>query len=80
MTYPQAYAKAKSMSESTGEKYFVYRDKKKDGNFRTARATHRNWIDAIFSEMVFPNDGLVSTHTAQETVYAVMHGTVEESC
>ena len=80
MTYPQAYAKAKARAELTGQKHFVWRDKRfghDNTQYYTARVTDRNWIHAIFSEIVFPNDGLVSTETAQTTMYALLHGCKE---
>lgn len=76
-TYVQAYAKAQARFEATGEKHFVYRHKREGDlhkGYGTARVTARNWVAAIFSEIVFPNDGLVSTNTAQETMYALLHG------
>jgi hypothetical protein len=76
-TYVQAYTKAKKAYEDTGEKHFVYRHKTighLHKGYGTARVTPRNEIAAIFSEVVFPNDGEVSTHTAQDLMFIVMHG------
>ena len=75
-TYVQAYAKAKARFEATGERHFVYRHRHEGDSHKgygTARITVHNWVDAIFSEIVFPNEGLVSTNTAQETMYAILH-------
>lgn len=77
-TYVQAYAKAQARFEATGEKHFVYRHNREGDlhkGYGTARVTARNRLAAIFSEIVFPNNGLVSTNMAQETMYALLHGT-----
>jgi hypothetical protein len=78
MTYAQAYAKAKARYEATGEKHFVYRHKhigRLHKGYGTSRVTKRNWIHAIFSEVIFPRDeSLVSTHTAQEMLFALLGG------
>jgi hypothetical protein len=74
-TYVQAYRKAKEAHERTGDRYFVYRHthvKTVHKGYGTARVTKRNWVNAVFSEVVFPNEGLVSTHTAQKTMFALL--------
>lgn len=78
MTYVEACAKARTRYEVTGDKHFVYRHKHVKTvhkGYGTSRVTRRNWVDAIFSEIVFPNDdSLVSTATAQNMMYTMMHG------
>lgn len=79
-TYMQACAKAKLAHEQTGEKYFVYRhmhENRLHRGYGTSRITYRNWVNAIFSEIIFPrpeDDDLVSTATAQNMMYVILHG------
>jgi len=75
MTYAQAYAKAKARYDATGEKHFVYRHTNIGSLHRgygTSRVTRRNCVRAIFSEVIFPNEGMVSTETAQKTMFALL--------
>jgi hypothetical protein len=75
MTYVQAYAKAKARHEQSEEAHFVYRHMKLGHlhkGYGTSRVSQHNWIHAIFSEVVFPNEGIVSTHTAQDLMFALI--------
>jgi hypothetical protein len=76
-SYAEAYAKAKKAHETSGDKYFVYRHNRVGHlhkGYGTGRVTDRNWIRAIFSEVVFPNEGLVSNETAQNMMFTLLKG------
>lgn len=77
-TYVQAYNKAKAAYERTGDKYFVYRHNHLNRchkGYGTARVNQRNWINAIFSCVIFPVDeSVISVATAQKAMFWMLHG------